>query len=139
MKKQLSFITNQHGFFLPYVLFITGLVFIIITASISIYKQDITLTHRLVEQTKLKSLEQMGRVSFKENFEEMTSPADTVNYSFPDGTVKITYDVLNDQEIELYFKIRTKENAGYTYNQTQTLHLDEDDTNKDNNEKRRER
>src|SRR5699024_12696616 len=97
MKKQLSFITNQHGFFLPYVLFIPGLVFIIITASISIYKQDITLTHRLVEQTNIKSLEQMGSVSFKQNFEEMTYPADTVNYSFADETVKITYDVLNVQ------------------------------------------
>lgn len=117
--------TNQHGFFLPYVLFITALIFIIVTASINIYKNDTHITHRLVEQTKIKTLVQMSSMKFKENLEELDSTDNPITYTFPDGNVEITYLVLNKQEIRIDFLINTEKNLAYQFQNI--LRLPEED------------
>ncbi|WP_029271021.1 competence type IV pilus minor pilin ComGG [Virgibacillus alimentarius] len=107
MRKQSAFITNQYGFFLPYVMFITTLVFILVTSSVTIYKNDVQITYKLTEQIKTQTLMQMGYTKFKENVDGLENKTDTIEYMFPDGTVEITYIIKGKQEIQAQFFIKT--------------------------------
>ncbi len=114
MKNQ-SFITNnESGFFLPYVLFITALVFIIITTSIRTYQHEIEITHHLIDQLKAETIVQMGLAKFKQDY--LPNEQDTLNvhYSFPDGEVTIIYNFINDFEYRLHFTVLTKSGLVYT-------------------------
>lgn len=115
MKKQLSFITEQRGFFLPYVLFITTIIFIVLTASINIYKNDIYITNRLTEQVKIKTMLQMARKQFKDNIDTLDTSSDQVEYNFPDGTVRAHYQMENKKNLSLTFFIKTKADTKQTF------------------------
>lgn len=123
MKKRLSFINNQSGFFLPYVLFITSLVFIFITSNISIYQNELQITDRQVEQLKIETLFQMGRAKLKENI-EMFEAGNTATYLFQDGSVEILIEDWDDNKYKLFFTILTKGNQ-YKYYFRNILQLDE--------------
>lgn len=122
MKKRLSFINNQSGFFLPYVLFITSLVFILITSNISIYQSELQITARQVEQLKIETLFQMGRAKLKENI-EMFEAGNKATYLFRDGSVEILIEDRKDNKYTLFFTILTKNNQ-YLYYFRNTLQLD---------------
>lgn len=115
MKKQLSFLTEQQGFFLPYVLFITTIIFIVLTASINIYKNDIQITKQLSEQTKIKTMLQMAKKQFKDDTVTLDTSSTHVEYSFPDGTVRINYHPINKKDFDLTFFIRTKADTKQTF------------------------
>lgn len=123
MKRHLSFMNNERGFFLPLVLFVITLVFIFITTNIHSYKNDIQITDRQVEQVMIESLFQMGRESVKE---ELSSPEfpDSVHYTFPDGTVDITISS-HDDFYELLFSINTNNNTAYKF--TNHMQINRDD------------
>ncbi|MBM7597970.1 hypothetical protein JOC34_000327 [Virgibacillus halotolerans] len=125
MKKQLSFITNQHGFFLSYVLFITSLIFILTMSNIAIYRNDLQITANQIDQVKIESLFQMGRTKFKEELDKYNKQKDIVSYAFPDGTVDILIDDIHGNQYELYFTILTKEQQS-KYNITNTLQVNND-------------
>ena len=125
MKKQLSFITNQHGFFLPYVLFITSLIFILTMSNITIYRNDLQITANQIDQVKIETLFQMGHTKFKEELDKYNKRKDIVNYTFPDGTVDILIDDIHGNQYELYFTIITKEQQS-KYIITYTLQVDND-------------
>ena len=109
MKKQLSIINSQDGFFLPYVLFIISLIFILTTSNIAIYRNDLQITAAQTEQIKIETLFQMGRTKFKANIDQYNAKNNTASYSFPDGNVQIIIHSINDNKYDLYFTILTKE------------------------------
>ncbi|WP_088050629.1 hypothetical protein [Virgibacillus dakarensis] len=122
MKKQLSFINKQHGFFLPYVLFITAIVLFVLTVNTNTYKNDIRIIHNHLEQLKIETLVQMGREKFKVETGTHTDERGTVSYSFPPGNVKIIYNRLTLTEYRLFFTVETGEK---TYTNINTLLLNE--------------
>src|SRR5699024_12432963 len=85
MKKQLSF-TNSLGFILSYVLFLIMIIFIVLSASIHIYKKEMLMTHQHIEQQKIESLIQIGITMFKEELVTEDIHTEKVTYTFPDGT-----------------------------------------------------
>lgn len=116
---------NEKGFVLPYVLFITSLLFIIITTSISIYEQDIKVTHYQVEQIKIETLYQSALAIFKEERELNHMPYYTTNYTFPDGKVTVTYTIIDELEYRLRFSISTNNDFVYTVLYTDVIMTDE--------------
>lgn len=109
MKKQLSFISKENGFFLPYVLFITSLIFILTTSNIAIYQNDLQITKNQIEQIRIETLFQMARSTFKANISDYDEQNNIANYSFPDGKVEILIDSIEGEQYHLQFTMLTKE------------------------------
>lgn len=104
---------SEKGFFLPYVLFITSLVLIIVTASAHAYHREIQITHHQIEHIRLETLLQMGLASFKEEHIPNDLSHFTVDYLFPDGEVTITYLLIDDFGYQLRFNILTVNQSVY--------------------------
>lgn len=106
--------SSEKGFFLPYVLFITSLVLIIVTASVHAYQRDVQITQHQMEHIRIETLLQMGFAAFGE--EQIPNDAShfTIDYEFPDGKVMVTYDLINDPDYQLKFKILTVNQSAYT-------------------------
>ncbi|HEY4602634.1 MAG TPA: hypothetical protein VIG73_15305 [Cerasibacillus sp.] len=100
MKKKSSFITNERGFFLPFVLFFTIVIFMLIMASIKSYQNDVIMTHRLSEHVKIETLYQMGLARFKNDLASQENLIDERTnhffYQFPSGQVDITSERKDD-------------------------------------------
>jgi len=113
MKSRLSFMNNEAGFYLPYVMFIITIVIILITANIQSYKSDIYITDRQVEHIIIESLFQLGRERVKSELNAPDLP-EKVYYFFHDGTVEIT---ITPQEnfYELFFSIDTNNHTNYSF------------------------
>lgn len=118
MKKQLFIMESESGFFLPYVLFITALIFIIIATSINTYQQDIQITHRLVEQLRIETIVQMGLAKFNQEHLPNEEARIDVSYNFRDGEVTIVYSLINDFEYRLHFTVLAKSGLEYTTSHT---------------------
>ncbi|MGJ9456961.1 hypothetical protein [Oceanobacillus sp. CF4.6] len=109
MRKLLSTTNNQHGFILPYVLFITTLALILITAHIQSYQRGMEITDRYLQQLKMETLFQMGRERIKSDIDEITVPG-TLDYNFPYGEVRIEVQEIEQNNYELFFTITTNSN-----------------------------
>ncbi|RDW21930.1 hypothetical protein [Oceanobacillus chungangensis] len=120
MKKELYFMNNEKGFFLPYVLFITAVAFIIVTTNITMYRNDLQLTENQIEQVKIETLFQMQREQFKQEIKKYGIPNTDTIYHFPDGIVKITIIRSINQTHELNISILTNKNHRYTIINTLT-------------------
>lgn len=105
--------TKEQGFILPYTLFITTIILLLLTASINIYSREIQMTHHALEQLKLETLFQMGRTKFKNEFPFPAPVNDTTVYDFPDGRVQIEY-IPTEDEHNLHFTIYTKNDSVIT-------------------------
>lgn len=121
MKKQSFFINKQGGFFLPYVLFITAIVLLVVSLGANAYKNDIYIVHNHFEQLKIETIAQMGREKFKSEVSEHTAKKGHVSYTFPQGSAEITYTRMDDTEYTLLFTISTDDKS---YINTNTLFLD---------------
>ncbi|HLR80675.1 MAG TPA: competence type IV pilus minor pilin ComGG [Bacillota bacterium] len=110
MKNQSFFTNNDNGFFYPYVMFITAILFIVTTANINIYSNEIHLTKQLIEQTKIETLIQMGLTTFKEDVTTFKHPEGTVSYEFPSGQVNIAFSTRDERYMQLDLKIETDTN-----------------------------
>ncbi|RYG74689.1 hypothetical protein EU245_00435 [Lentibacillus lipolyticus] len=121
MKKILTFTANQEGFVLPYILFFIAISFIIITADVHLYRDEIHIAQNHTEQLKVETLLQMGRTRFKD---ELTSGMDMPNpiaYEFPYGEVKISYTEIQETMYNLHLTIRT--DKGTIHSLTNQLQL----------------
>src|SRR5699024_11661829 len=90
MKKHFSF-SNQRGFFLPYILFIIALVFIIVSANIKIYQNEIHTMEHLTEQIHIESLLQMGYMKYKDQMKDVEEFSQKVLFDFTSGEVIVFY------------------------------------------------
>src|SRR5690625_2885206 len=113
MKKRLFFI-NESGFILPYVLFLITIIFIVLTANIHIYKQETYNTHHHLEQLKIETLVQMGIMTFKNDYMDKNIQTNEVTYTFPDGTVDISFVPKELNEHLLHIRAQTNDNSYYT-------------------------
>lgn len=114
MKKPSFIMSNQSGFFLPYVLFITTIIFIIITASIRTYQHEIEITHHLIDQLRGETIVQMGLAKFNQEYLPIERDTFSVYYNLPDGEVTIVYSFIDDSEYRLHFTVITKNGLTYT-------------------------
>lgn len=114
MKKQSFIMSNQSGFFLSYTLFITTIIFIIITASIRTYQHEIEITHQLIDQLRGETLVQMGLAKFNQEYLPIERETFSVHYHLPDGEVTIAYSFIDDSEYRLHFTVITKNGLTYT-------------------------
>ncbi|WP_249871104.1 hypothetical protein [Oceanobacillus saliphilus] len=104
MKNRLYIISNQKGFTLLYVLYITVIVFLLITASIQNYQRDLEITDRHIQQLHVETLFQMGREKVKSEITHLNFPV-TRTYDFSDGQVAVEVKQLNVDTFELLFTI----------------------------------
>jgi len=119
MKKRLFCTTSQSGFIMPFVLFLTIFIFILVSSSIQHYKLDIEITERHIQQLKMETLFQMGREKVKQEINAVSLP-ETFTYDFPDGIVRIEAKALEQDTIELFYTIEAKSNH-HIYAITDTL------------------
>ncbi|SES83514.1 hypothetical protein SAMN05216389_102391 [Oceanobacillus limi] len=108
--------SNQKGYFLPSVMFICMIVFIVLTAHIQIYSNSLHMTDKIVENIKLESLFQMSYTKFQEDVKSFTytEQEQTIHYEFPDGTVEIKYFFQEMDSIHLMMNITSKNQAHYS-------------------------
>ncbi|WP_162800305.1 hypothetical protein [Oceanobacillus zhaokaii] len=111
---------NEKGFFLPYVLFIIAIVYIIVTTNIAMYRNDLQLTENQIEQVKIETLFQMQREQFKQEVQKHGLPSSETTYHFPDGKAKIAIIRSENQTHELNVSITTNNNHRYTIINTLT-------------------
>lgn len=114
MRKQLLFINNEKGFFLPYVLFIISIIFIAISANIINYQNDIHITDTYLEQLKIETLFQMGHAALKEEIKNSGEMIEKKSYSFPDGKVKISLISFSEETLHYDFNISTSKHPQYS-------------------------
>lgn len=123
MKNKLFYITNQHGFFLPYVLFIVSLTFIIISTNIKIYSNEIDMMNHLTEQIKIETLLNMGRTKFTEDMMHNKNVTDTILYSFPSGDVQISYVPSENEQNKIFVYYQITTNQGFTFSLNDFIQL----------------
>lgn len=105
---------NEAGFFLPYVLFITTIMFIILTANINTYQKEILVSEMHSEQIQFETLFQMGYVTFKKDIRLLEEDKGKLEYDFPVGTVQIKFSEVSKDIYRLLFTIYTKNKAVYS-------------------------
>jgi len=106
MKKRLR-ITNENGFFLPYVLVVAIIMLTIITTSIIIYKTEIESTQFFIDQLELETIIQMGRAQFKEEELYKNNNHGQITYTYPIGEINIMYTMENEQTVFLELDVKT--------------------------------
>ena len=111
MKKRLSILCNQSGFYLPYVLFLTVVVLFTLVTHISVYQRDIQVTHQHLEQLRIETLNQMALKKMQAELLPEEPNGWRMNYSFPSGTVELKLHALSDDLYNLHVDILT---SGYS-------------------------
>lgn len=114
MRKKLFYITNQNGFFLPYVLFIISLTLLIVSANIKIYHNEIYMMNQLTEQIKVESLIQMGHMKYKHEMMNNEKFPETILYTFPLGDVKVSYISHKDNLVLVRYHVTTNKDIPFT-------------------------
>lgn len=89
-----------------------------ISSSILHYERDIEITERHILEIQMETLFQMGRERVTQEISAVSLPQ-TFIYEFPDGIVRVEAELLEQDMIELMFKIKTKSgNAMYSITDT---------------------
>lgn len=117
MRRRLSYMNNEHGFSLPYILFIIILSFIFITANINIYQNEVYMMNHLTEQIKVETLIQMSLSNFEDdilNYDDLSIIEDEKSYSFPSGDVNLKILSTEKKYVWLRLYISTDEQTSFT-------------------------
>lgn len=107
MKELLLQVNNERGMFLPFVLFITIILFSVITTGILIYKNETKISYQLWEQMKAETIVQMVEQQFKNDKVYEGGEEGMITFSFPSGEAKVTYVEEENSVYHLTIKIRT--------------------------------
>lgn len=89
MRNYFHSITRPDGFILVHVLFIVSLSFLLIGSTITFYHNELSVTERQIEQTKMETLFQMGRAQYIQEQNQTEELLQSAVYDYPDGTVTI--------------------------------------------------
>ncbi|MEC2158427.1 hypothetical protein [Virgibacillus halodenitrificans] len=117
-KRSLSTITNQKGFILPMVLFTISIFFILITATITSYQNEIHMSEAHLERIKMHTLLQMGFQSLMEEYDDPSALPHILYYSFLQGEVHITTTSITKDTWETLAKVTTNNLSEHTFKQT---------------------
>lgn len=112
MQKHLPFIKitqSEDGFLFPYVTFIAAIVLLSVVTSITLYANNTKMTTLQMEQIELETLHQMAYQTFisERNINNFSSDKVVIQYNFPNGIVKITYDPLDNDTLRYKFEATT--------------------------------
>lgn len=113
MKKSLHFMNNDNGFILPSILFIIVIMFIVLTTNIKIYYHDQFITEQHLEQLKIETIVQMGRLMVKKELIKAPN-TEKVHYTFPDGNITIEIIPMDHAEYHLHLTVVTNNLSTYT-------------------------
>lgn len=114
MKESYFQMTNEHGMFLPFVLFIALILFSVITTLTLIYKNEVKVSAQLWEQMKAETIVQMSKRKFIAEQLYLESDAGTTVYSFPSGEAVITYTKMEDHLYILALDIMTDDKQNFS-------------------------
>ncbi|WP_077299474.1 competence type IV pilus minor pilin ComGG [Virgibacillus pantothenticus] len=107
MIKKLSFTHKESGFMLPLVLFVTALVFLIISTTVHRYQNNVIMTKNQIEQLKIETLVQMSREKIKQELIQNGEIENQMDISFPYGEVSVRITSLTPEKYRLFFTITT--------------------------------
>lgn len=122
LKRLFHYTNKEGGFFFPYVIFITGVVLLIISSSIYIYRQEIAITEKHLDQYKIETLYQMGVVQIKEQWKDEVQLGMKEKYVYPDGDIELKVLELTDEGYIVNGTVSTDES---TYNKNIYVKYDE--------------
>lgn len=107
MKKQLPLITNENGFYLPYVMFVSMVTFLVITTSILIYQNKIETAHTMSEFIEIETLIQMTKANFLNDQVYKTEDSGEIMYQYPNGEVELMFARIDENKFELNMILHT--------------------------------
>ncbi len=91
----------------PFVLFITVLVLMIITATAYHYQNNIVMTKNQIEQLKIETMVQMSRKKVKQELIQNGELKEQMDFSFPYGDVSLRINAIPSNKYTLLFTITT--------------------------------
>lgn len=114
MKKQFQFINNEKGFFLPIIFAISFIILLLVMSFIKIYKSELLITEKLVEQYEIDTTIQMGVEMLKRDLQEIDESEGVVTYTLP-GQVEtnILFKAVDDNAFELEHHIQFPDRSSY--------------------------
>ncbi len=92
---------------LPLVLFVTALVFLIISTTVHRYQNNVIMTKNQIEQLKIETLVQMSREKIKQELIQNGEIENQMDISFPYGEVSVRITSLTPEKYRLFFTITT--------------------------------
>ncbi|WP_117169231.1 hypothetical protein [Paraliobacillus sediminis] len=112
MQKHLPFtkITqSESGFLFPYVSFVAAIILLSVITGITLYANNTKMTTLQMEQIELETLHQMAYQTLvsERNKNNSNPDKEVIQYEFPNGIVKITYDVLENNAMRYQFEATT--------------------------------
>lgn len=107
--------SNERAMFLPFVLFVSLIIFSVITTMITIYQNEKVISQQLWEQTKAETMVEMSVQKFKADH-VYDKDDGTVQYHFPTGDVFITFTKKAEDTYDLTFDIVTDFNQEFIMN-----------------------
>lgn len=107
---------NEHAFFLPYISVLCTIVYILLLSMIYTYHNDLFITQKHIEQIKIETLFQRSREEVKEAFINNNLVTEgQLHYTYPDGSVVITYVQIEPNHYQLHYAIQTENKTDYTF------------------------
>lgn len=107
MKEYLRQIANERGSYLPFVIFVSLIIFSTVTTMIAVYKNETVIGYQLWEHMKAETIVEMTKRKFVA--EDLMEAEETgeVHYVFPSGNAFVSYEKTAPNEYFLRLKIQT--------------------------------
>lgn len=121
MKEQLFMNKNEGGYFFPLVLFVVTVLFATVATSTIIYKNEIEIVDKLMEQLHVETIIQMSKVKFQSDALYENENTGNVNYIFPPGDVNINYSMIDSETVLLQMLITTNKSTVFRFNVLLTI------------------
>jgi len=113
MKEYLLKMDNERGMYLPFVLFITLILFSTVTTMVAIYKNEKLINYQLWELTKANTIVEMTKQKFMQEDRETINNEGEISYTFPSGEVYVQYDKVDNHTYTLYITIQTDNDESF--------------------------
>lgn len=107
MSGPLGFIKSEAGFFLPYTFVIALITMLVVMTGVEIYKNEMMLSNRMIDQLEIETLIQLGRDRLLQEVPLSHFKENKITYTFPSGTSEIEFVKIEEGNINIFLKIRT--------------------------------
>lgn len=111
MRRQLHTITKANGFFLPYSMFITVLIFLNVSTVIILYENKIITQRTMNELIEVETLIQMSKEQFKQDMHNLADSGE-INYTHPNGTAILAYNQI-ESEFQINVTVHTEKGTNH--------------------------
>lgn len=105
---------NEKGYMFPFVLFASLLLFSTVGTTVLIYRNDLAVSDRLIEQMKAETLVQMSIRTFYREKPFLAKQHGTEVYQFPSGMVEIHYTPTEEGQFRLVLTVETDEGERFS-------------------------